>query len=103
LIFFCNELTCILVLVWFKLSLIKSLHILKFDAMWQMQNIDCDSQPTSGDSNADSMAEPLLVIRQTFGWGVTNARNNWKNYIMASLVSPSTIAKANGNMLRFPS
>jgi len=45
----------------------------------------------------------LSVIRQTFGWGVTNARNNWKNHIMASLVSPSTIAKANGNMLRFRS
>jgi len=77
--------------------------LLKFDAMWQMQNTDCDSQPTSGDSNVDSMAEPLSVIRQAFGWGVTNACNNWKNHIMASFASPSTIAKANGNMLRFPS
>jgi len=50
--------------------------LLKFDAMWRMQNTDCDSQPTFGNSNADSMVEPLLVIRQTFGWGVTKARNN---------------------------
>jgi len=57
--------------------------LLKFDAMWRMQNTDCDSQPSSGDSNADSMVEPLSVIRQAFGWGVTNARNNWKNHIMA--------------------
>jgi len=73
--------------------------LLKFDAMWQIQNTDCDSQPTSGDSSADSMAEPLSVIRQKFGWGVTNARNNWKNHIMAYMVSPSTIAKTNRNML----
>ena len=37
--------------------------LLKFEAMWRMQNTDCDSQPTSGDSNADSMVEPLSVIR----------------------------------------
>ena len=36
--------------------------LLKFDAIWRMQNTDCDSQPTSGDSNPDSMVEPLLVI-----------------------------------------
>ena len=59
--------------------------LLKFDAMCRMQNTDCNpcaSQPTFGDCNADSMAEPLLVMRQTFGWSVTYARNNSKNHIM---------------------
>jgi len=71
-----------------------------------MQNTDCNScasQQTFGDCNAYSMAEPLSITRQTFGWGVTYARNNSKNHIMASFVSPSIIAKANGNMLWFPS
>jgi len=47
--------------------------------MWQMQNTDCNScasQATFGDYNADSMVEPLLIMRQIFGWGVTCVRNN---------------------------
>jgi len=53
--------------------------LLKFDTMCQMQNTDCNpyaSQQTSGDSNANSMVEPLSVMRQTFGCGVTFAHNN---------------------------
>jgi len=44
-----------------------------------MQNNDCNPyafQPTSRDHNVDSMIEPLSVMRQTFGWGVTYAQNN---------------------------
>jgi len=53
--------------------------LLKFDAMCQMQNTDCNpcaSQQTYGDCNVDSMAKPLSVMRQTFGWGVTYVHNN---------------------------
>jgi len=49
------------------------------------------------------MAEPLWVMRQTFGWGVTYAWNNWKNPMMVYFVSPLTITKANGNMFQFTS
>ena len=50
--------------------------LLKFDAICWMQNTDCNPcafEPTSGDCNVDGMVEPLSVMRQTFGWGVTYA------------------------------
>jgi len=53
--------------------------LLNFYAMLWMQNTECNprvSQPTSGDCNVDNIVEPLLVMRQTFGWGVSYAHNN---------------------------
>ena len=74
--------------------------------MWRMKYTDrrpCPSQATSEDFNADKMAFPLLVIMQIFCCGMTCDHNMRKNQINASFVSPSTIAKAKGNMFRLPS
>jgi len=59
------------------------------------------SQPTSRDCSVESMTMSLSMIMHTFSLGVPYSRNNWKNHMIASFVSPSTITKAKGNMLRF--
>jgi len=44
--------------------------LLKFDAMWHMQNTNCSSyafQLTSANCNVDSLVVPLPVMSQTFG------------------------------------
>ena len=51
-----------------RLSFVFLNFLLKFDAMWRMQNTDYDSQPTSGDSNVDSMVEPLSISYKADIW-----------------------------------
>ena len=77
--------------------------LLKFEAIWCMQYTDCRpfaSHSTYSYCSAANMPFPLFVIKQRFDCGVTYSLRSWKNHIKASFVSPSTIAKAKGNILR---
>jgi len=80
--------------------------LLKLEAIWRMQYTDCNpsaSHCTSSNCRVANMPFPLSVMKQRFDCGVTCSLKSWTNHIKASFVSPSTIAKAKGNILRDPS
>jgi len=80
-------------------------HI-KFFAMCQTQNtwlVGVSCHPFCGSSYALFINTCLSEMKHMFACGVTCCLRFFKKKLHASLVLPSTIAKAKGNILLFPS